>query len=99
MEYVRILGLSFPVCARWETVLAVHRMVAARQGDKNKIYRFHERYSLHLGRLAREYSCRLIDLRAAFLEQWDVRPYYCRDGIHPNADGQRLLGESILSAI
>ena len=73
--------------------------ILAWLGDKNKIYRFHERYSLLLGRLAREYSCRLIDLRAAFLEKWDVRPYYCRDGIHPNAEGQRLLGESILAAI
>lgn len=73
--------------------------ILAWLGDKNKIYRFHERYSLLLARLAREYSCRLIDLRAAFLEKWDVRPYYCRDGIHPNAEGQRLLGESILAAI
>ena len=73
--------------------------ILAWLGDKNKIYRFHERYSLLLGRLAREYGCRLIDLRAAFLEQWDVRPYYCRDGIHPNASGQKLLGESILAAI
>lgn len=73
--------------------------ILAWLGDKNKIYRFHERYSLALSRLARECGCRLLDLRAAFLEQWDPRPYYCRDGIHPNNDGQILLGEAALAAI
>lgn len=68
-------------------------------GDKNKIYRFHERYSLALARLARECSCRLLDLRSAFLEKWDVRPYFCRDGIHPNDEGQLLLGRAVLRAL
>lgn len=68
-------------------------------GDKNKIYRFHERYSLALSRLSRECGCRLLDLRAAFLEKWDPKPYYCRDGIHPNNEGQILLGEAALAAI
>jgi hypothetical protein len=73
--------------------------ILAWLGDKNKIYRYHERYSLALARLAREAHCRLLDLRAAFLELWDVRPFFCRDGIHPNADGQRLIGEVTLAAI
>lgn len=68
-------------------------------GDKNKIYRFHERYSLVLGRLAREYGCRLLDLRSAFLEKWDAHPYYCRDGIHPNDLGQELIAETVLAQI
>ena len=73
--------------------------ILAWLGDKNKIYRFHERYSLALTRLARECGCRLLDLRAAFLEKWDPKPYYCRDGIHPNTDGQILLGQATLAAI
>lgn len=68
-------------------------------GDKNKIYRFHERYSLVLSRLAREYGCRLLDLRSAFLEKWDARPYFCRDGIHPNDIGQELIADTVLSQI
>lgn len=68
-------------------------------GDKNKIYRFHERYSLVLGRLAKEYGCRLLDLRSAFLEKWDARPYYCRDGIHPNDMGQELIADAVLAQI
>ena len=73
--------------------------ILAWLGDKNKIYRFHERYSLALARLARECGCRLLDLRAALLEEWDPQPYYCRDGIHPNCDGQILLGKAALCAI
>ena len=59
----------------------------------------YERYSLALARLARECSCRLLDLRSAFLEKWDVRPYFCRDGIHPNDEGQLLLGRAVLRAL
>lgn len=73
--------------------------ILAWLGDKNKIYRFHERYSLVLGRLAREYGCRLLDLRSAFLEKWDAHPYFCRDGIHPNDMGQKLIGEAVLAQI
>ena len=73
--------------------------ILAWLGDKNKIYRFHERYSLALARISRECGCRLLDLRAAFLEKWDPNPYYCRDGIHPNTDGQILLGQAALAAI
>ena len=73
--------------------------ILAWLGDMNKIYRFHERYSLVLTRLSHECGCPLLDLRAAFLEKWDPRPYYCRDGIHPNGDGQILLGEAALLAL
>ncbi len=68
-------------------------------GDKDKIYRYHERYSLSLARLARRYDARLLDLRAAFLEKWSPSPYFCRDGIHPNDDGQRLIAETVLGAL
>ncbi len=68
-------------------------------GDVNKIYRYHERYSLKLTKLARETGSHLIDLRSAFLEKWDHRPYFCEDGIHPNDQGQRLIGETVLASL
>lgn len=68
-------------------------------GDVNKIYRFHERYSLAVARIASKYNCRIMDLRTAFLDKWDARPYFCADGIHPNDAGQRLIGETILKAL
>ncbi len=64
-------------------------------GDVNKIYRFHERYSLIATRVARRLSCFLFDLRSAFLDMWDAGAYFCIDGIHPNDAGQRLMFESI----
>lgn len=64
-------------------------------GDVHKIYRFHERYSLVVARVARRLSCLLIDLRSAFLEAWDAGAYYCTDGIHPNDAGQRLMFDAI----
>ena len=83
--------------------LAILRVIKPqKQLDKRCFSRTvcsYERYSLALARLSRECGCSLLDLRAAFLEKWDPKPYYCRDGIHPNCDGQILLGEATLAAI
>ena len=68
-------------------------------GDKNHIYRFHERYSAMIGRVARECGCRLLDIRTAFLDRWDTVKMICRDGIHPTMDGQRLIGSAIMAAL
>lgn len=68
-------------------------------GDKNHIYRFHEQYSGLISRVARECSCRLLDVRAAFLSEWRTMDMLCHDGIHPTPDGQRLIGNYILSTL
>ena len=68
-------------------------------GDKNHIYRFHERYSAMIGRVARECGCRLLDIRTAFLDRWDAMKMICRDGIHPTMDGQRLIGTAVMAAL
>ena len=68
-------------------------------GDKNHIYRYHERYSALISRIARECGCRLLDLRAEFLALWDAEGLFCFDGIHPNEAGQRFMGEAIVRVI
>ena len=68
-------------------------------GDKDHIYRYHEHYSSIIAAIARECGCRLIDLRADFLALWQTDHLFCPDGIHPNADGQRFMGESLSSAL
>jgi len=68
-------------------------------GDKDHIYRYHERYSALIARIARECGCRLLDLRAEFLSLWNAENLFCFDGIHPNAEGQRFMGEAIVRAI
>ena len=67
-------------------------------GDANAIYRYQEKYSLAIERLAVETGCMLVDLRSAFLEQRALLPYRCADGIHPNDAGQKLIHEVLASA-
>lgn len=68
-------------------------------GDVGHIYRFHEQYSLLISRIAKEYNCRLIDIRSAFLSKADREDYFCEDGIHPNERGQRLIGDTLINAV
>lgn len=68
-------------------------------GDKDHIYRYHERYSAMVAAIARECGCRLIDLRADFLALWQSDHLFCPDGIHPNVDGQRFMGEVLVRAL
>lgn len=68
-------------------------------GDKNHIYRYHERYSSLITRIAHDCGCHLLDLRADFLALWNSAHLFCPDGIHPNAEGQCFMGESIIRAI
>ncbi len=67
-------------------------------GDANAIYRYQEKYSLAIERLAVETGCMLVDLRSAFLEQRALLPYLCADGIHPSDAGQRLICEVLSKA-
>lgn len=68
-------------------------------GDKNHIYRYHERYSSIVNRIAAKYHCKLLDIRAAFLAVWNTSPLFCADGIHPSEAGQKFIGEAILSSL
>lgn len=68
-------------------------------GDKDHIYRYHERYSALIARIARDCGCRLLDLRSEFLALWNSERLFCFDGIHPNEEGQKFMGEAIVRAI
>jgi lysophospholipase L1-like esterase len=67
-------------------------------GDANAIYRYQEKYSLAIERLAAETGCFLVDLRSAFLDKRVLLPYLCADGIHPSDAGQRLIHEVLRRA-
>lgn len=68
-------------------------------GDKNHIYRYHERYSGIISRIATKYRCALLDIRSAFLEKWNTDSLFCIDGIHPSEEGQRFISEAILQGL
>lgn len=64
-------------------------------GDITTIYRYQERYSRQIEKIAKKENCPLIDLRGAFLENRKIGGYLCQDGIHPNTEGQRIIGREI----
>lgn len=66
-------------------------------GETFQIYRYQERYSMIVTRIAQECGCRLLDIRSAFLNIWNSAPFLCHDGIHPTAQGQELIGKTILA--
>ncbi len=66
-------------------------------GKKDFIGNWHERYNLEVFRLAREMDIPLIDLTTPFLVQTDYFRFICRDGIHPNAEGHKLMAEALMA--
>jgi len=68
-------------------------------GDSHHIYRHHERYSLEISKLAIENDCRVVDVRAAFLDHANYQDLICTDGIHPNDKGQLLIRETFMAFV
>ncbi len=68
-------------------------------GSEAYIYRWHEMYSVEIGKIAQMHSAPMIDIRSAFLERRDYAELLCEDGIHPNSDGHRLISETIAAAV
>ena len=68
-------------------------------GSVTSIYSWHERYNAAILRVAEETKTRLIDIRSAFLQSDDYTTLICRDGIHPNKEGHKVIADKILHYI
>ncbi len=68
-------------------------------GSVTRIYWWQERYSAMITKVARKTKTRAIDVRGAFLGGSDFSALICKDGIHPNAAGHRLIAEAVLDYI
>lgn len=68
-------------------------------GSEFYIYRWHEMYSVEIGKIAQMHSVPMIDIRSAFLARRDYASLLCEDGIHPNEAGHRLISETIAAAV
>lgn len=68
-------------------------------GNVTRIYWWQERYNEAILEVADKHKVQVINTRGAFLNQEDFRPYLCRDGIHPNAMGHRLMAQRIMDFI
>ncbi|MBQ1503838.1 MAG: SGNH/GDSL hydrolase family protein [Oscillospiraceae bacterium] len=60
-------------------------------GDENAIYRYQEMYCRTIEEIAQEENVEYVDLRGAFLSDRRLDSYLCDDGIHPNANGQKVI--------
>ena len=60
-------------------------------GDVQHIYRWQELYAFAVTGVAERMGCPLFRLRDAFLRHEDFSQLLCVDGIHPSAEGHRVM--------
>lgn len=65
-------------------------------GSVTKIYWWQERYNSTIIKVAEATRTKIIDVRGAFLQQPDYTQFICRDGIHPNKEGHRIIYDKVL---
>lgn len=68
-------------------------------GDIHHMYRWQERYANAVTSVAHDTGAKLIDLRDAFLAEYNIRKLLCSDGIHPNERGYQLFNEIARQAL
>ncbi|HZK69982.1 MAG TPA: SGNH/GDSL hydrolase family protein [Clostridia bacterium] len=65
-------------------------------GDVQMIYRFQELYSNTVSRVAAETGSQFVDVRSRFLDKHNFKELICDDGIHPNAEGHKLISQTFM---
>lgn len=68
-------------------------------GDVEHIYRWHELYNLAVYRIAIKKDVPVIDITTKFLLEPNCNRLLCADGMHPNADGHKLIVSAINEAL
>ena len=68
-------------------------------GTKDTLFNWHNSYSKMITEVANETSTVLIDIRSEFLKYSNYSQFLCKDGIHPNIEGQSLIATVILKFI
>ena len=67
-------------------------------GDVGIIARWHESYNRALFMVAHQTNTQIIDITTPFdTYRGNLKSLYCLDGIHPNANGHKLIAESIVN--
>ncbi len=68
-------------------------------GNVAEIYYWQEKYSLVISKVAEETHTKFIDVRSAFLQFPDFTKIICRDGMHPNRNGQKVIADKVMDYI
>ncbi len=68
-------------------------------GSVPEIYFWQERYSSVITKVAEETHTKFIDVRSAFLQYPDFTKFLCKDGMHPNREGHKLIADKIIDYI
>lgn len=68
-------------------------------GDVDILYRWQESYDRLAEMCAIKKGVDIIDIRTPFLRNHNYKNAICEDGIHPSAEGHRLIGEKICSFV
>lgn len=66
-------------------------------GTVNTIYRYQERYSRTVEKIAVLENVPVVDIRGAFLDNFRADLLLCEDGVHPNTEGQKVITSAFLS--
>lgn len=64
-------------------------------GQIERIRNYHDMYNLEVFHIAREQGVPIVDITSPFLWNTDYTQYLCADGIHPSADGHRLIASAV----
>lgn len=68
-------------------------------GSVPEIYSWQERYSSVIIKVAEETHTKFIDIRSAFLQYPDFAKLLCKDGMHPNREGHKVIADKIMDYI
>ncbi|MBR4819747.1 MAG: SGNH/GDSL hydrolase family protein [Clostridiales bacterium] len=65
------------------------------RNDQQFITNWHERYNIEIFKLAIATQVPVIDITSIFLEKKNYSRFLCKDGIHPNEEGHKLIAKAI----
>ena len=69
------------------------------QGDVSLLTHWHEMYNLAVFKIGKLVEATVLDISSCFLAKPNYKNLLCADGIHPNAEGHRLIADSIAAQV
>ena len=101
----KVTLLSLPPVAVHKFMKNVQKTIATSMGrckwhkfihyHPETLSNWHEVYNLAVWKLAHQYRVPIIDITTPFLKKGNCEPYFCDDGMHPNAQGHLLITNAI----